>query len=107
MEKQIRLSLTVDAGVKRLIEDAAAKHADGNISAYVRGLALLHALIETRRTGKADIPGWLLNEFPLDLIEQLRIAIASYKEADRSMKEVEAEFSDPTKPTPSPKPRKK
>lgn len=82
MEKQIRLSLTVDAGVKRLIEDAAAKHADGNISAYVRGLALFHALIETRRTGKADIPGWLLNEFPLDLIEQLRIAIASYKSQD-------------------------
>ncbi|HKM83833.1 MAG TPA: hypothetical protein VJY15_23115 [Candidatus Acidoferrum sp.] len=104
MEKQIRLSLTVDAGAKRLIEDAAAKHAEGNISAYVRGLALLHALIETRRTGKADIPGWLLNEFPLDLIEQLRIAIASYKSQDIIDGELQ---TDQVVEVPAPKHRKK
>jgi hypothetical protein len=107
MEKQIRLSLTVDAGVKRLIEDAAATHADGNISAYVRGLALLHALIETRRTGKADIPGWLLNEFPLDLIEKLRLTIASYKQKDVDFVDGEPQDMPVEVPAPAPKPRKK
>jgi len=71
---------------------------------YVRGLALLHALIETRRTGKADIPGWLLNEFPLDLIEQLRIAIASYKSQDIIDGELQ---TDQVVEVPAPKHRKK
>jgi hypothetical protein len=74
MAEQIRLTLTVDAGVKKLIEESAHKYANDNVSAYVRGLVVFHALLDGRSTGHADIPGWLLAENPLACIEYMREA---------------------------------
>jgi hypothetical protein len=99
MAEQIRLSLTVDAGVKKLIEDAAREYADGNTSAYVRGLAAFHALLENKRTGRADIPGWILDCYPLGCIEAMRQASEKWQaDLEKAGEEAVDHFTKHDKP---------
>jgi hypothetical protein len=80
LAEQIRLVLTVDKAVKEIIEKTAEEFTQGNISAYIRGLALFHQLLLGRSTGHADIPGWLFGHYPMaviaemsDLLEQAKL----------------------------------
>ncbi len=86
MAEQIRLVLTVDSAVKKLIEDAAKEYCDGNVSAYVRGLVVFHSLLMNRDTRDADIPGWMLGMYPLQLIDRLQKDIAEYHKTREAMK---------------------
>ena len=86
MAEQIRLVLTVDSAVKRLIEDAATEYCEGNVSAYVRGLVVFQSLLSGRDTQDADIPGWMLKMFPLQLIDRLQKEIAEYHKTREAMK---------------------
>jgi hypothetical protein len=104
MAAQIRLVLTVDAGVKQIIESAATEFAGGNISSYIRGLALLHQLLLGHGTGHSDIPGWLLGHYPLDLIAELREILM---EAKKPSEAVQVAFTAHSTLKPRPKPAKK
>jgi hypothetical protein len=77
MAEQIRIVLTVDDAVKKLIEDSANEYCGGNTSAYVRGLVVLHHLLQNKDVG-ADIPGWMLRMYPLRLINRLSEYIAEF-----------------------------
>src|SRR5712692_8136621 len=79
MAEQIRLVLTVDSAVKKLVEDAAKEYCDDNVSAYVRGLVVFHSLLTNKDTGSADIPGLILKMFPLRLIDRLQKDSAEYE----------------------------
>lgn len=105
MAEQIRLVLTVDDAVKKLIEESAAEFCDGNVSAYVRGLVVFHQLLMKRGTGVADIPGWMLGMYPLTLIDKLTREIEEFNKTRESMKTfAEKNFYDKVRP---PKPAKK
>lgn len=77
MAEQIRIVLTVDDAAKKMIEDSANEYCGGNISAYVRGIAALHQLLQNKDVG-TDIPGWMLRMYPLRLISQLSENIAAF-----------------------------
>ena len=77
MAEQIRIVLTVDDAAKKMIEDSANEYCGGNISAYVRGIAALHQLLQNKDVG-TDIPGWMLRMYPLRLITQLSENIAAF-----------------------------
>jgi hypothetical protein len=84
MAEQIRLVLTVDEAIKKLIEDSATEFCEGNSSAYVRGLVVLHQLLLGKPTGKADYPGWMLEQFPLQKIDRIRGSMEDFQRiADR------------------------
>ena|ERR1700674_307918 len=98
MAEQIRLVLTVDDAVKKLIEDAAQKYCEGNASAYIRGLVVFHQLLMKQGTGHADIPGWMLGMYPLQLIDRLTGNIDRYRQITGAMKAA-AQKVVPSKPT--------
>jgi hypothetical protein len=75
----------LDSAVKRLIEDAATEYCDGNVSAYVRGLVVFQSLLSGRDTQDADIPGWMLKMFPLQLIDRLQKEISGYHKTRQAM----------------------
>jgi translation initiation factor IF-2-like protein len=77
MADQIRIVLTVDDAVKKMIEDSANEYCGGNTSAYVRGLVVLHHLLQNKDV-RADIPGWMLRMYPLRLINRLSENIAEF-----------------------------
>jgi hypothetical protein len=77
MADQIRIVLTVDDAAKKMIEDSANEYCGGNTSAYVRGLVVLHHLLQNKDVG-ADIPGWMLRMYPLRLINRLSENIAEF-----------------------------
>jgi hypothetical protein len=77
--EQIRLGLTMDEASKKLMEQAAEDYSGGNVSSYLRGLTALHHLLLRKGTGAADIPGWMLAQFPLPLINELADRIKLYK----------------------------
>jgi hypothetical protein len=94
MAQQIRIVLTVDAAVKKLIESSARKYCDGNISAYVRGLVVFHQLLLKKDTGHADIPGWMLGMYPLPLIDRLTLNVAEYRRSEETAAEMDKVFDD-------------
>jgi hypothetical protein len=98
MAEQIRLVLTIDDAVKKLIEDAAQEYCEGNASAYIRGLVVFHQLLLKKGTGHADIPGWMLGMYPLQLIDRLTGSIDKYREITGGMKSA-AQKIIPSKPT--------
>ncbi len=77
MADQIRIVLTVDNAAKKMIEDSANEYCGGNTSAYVRGLVVLHHLLQNKDVG-TDIPGWMLRMYPLRLIARLSEDIAEF-----------------------------
>ena len=100
MAEQIRIVLTVDDAAKKLIEDSANECCDGNISAYVRGLVVFHQLLMKKGTGHADIPGWMLGMYPLQLIDLLTVSIDKYRRITGGMKTfAQKAFYDRVKPT--------
>ena len=38
----------------------------------MRGLVVLHQLLLGKPTGKADYPGWMLEQFPIQTIDAMR-----------------------------------
>jgi hypothetical protein len=98
MSEQIRIVLTVDNAVKKLIEDSANEYCDGNISAYVRGLVVFHQLLRKKGTGHADIPGWMLGMYPLQMIDRLTGSIDKYRAITRGMLDA-AQKITPRKPS--------
>jgi hypothetical protein len=78
MAEQIRFGLTLDPAAKELLEASAQEFSNGKASAYVRGLICLHQMLLKRSTGAADIPGWMLAQFPLPLIAQLAEGVERY-----------------------------
>lgn len=97
MAEQIRLVLTVDEAVKALIEDSAAEFCEGNSSSYVRGLVVLHQLLLGKPTGKADYPGWMLEQFPIQKIDRMRGSMENYQRIAEGMKSVAKSISSPPK----------
>ena len=77
MADQIRIVLTVDDAAKKMIEDSANEYCGGNTSAYVRGLVVLHFLLQNKDVG-TDIPGWMLRIYPLRLITRLSENIGDF-----------------------------
>jgi len=96
MAEQIRLVLTVDEAVKKLIEDSAAEFCEGNASSYVRGLVVLHQLLLGKSTGKADYPGWMLAQFPIQKIDRMRASMENFQRIAEGMKTfAQKEFAAP------------
>lgn len=97
MAEQIRLVLTVDEAIKKLIEDSAAEFCEGNSSSYVRGLVVLHQLLLGKPTGKADYPGWMLEQFPIQKIDRMRRSMENYQRIADGMKSVAKSVTSPLK----------